>query len=151
MYEVPLIYDLVAFGLVICCNLVPVINFVRKSICSRQNVQLGANYLECVNFFLDCFTPYLYNFNQIQLLRSGGIELNPGPVDLKICHLNIRSLSPVKLLALRQEIADKFNIITLSQTFLNNETPHNLEILGFHPIIRRDRGTFGGGVACYII
>ena len=53
-------------------------------------------------------------------------------------------------MALRQEIADNFNIITLSETFLNNETSHNLEIAGFHPIVRRDRATFGGGVACYI-
>ena len=61
MHEVPLIYDPLAFGLVICCNLAPVINFVRKSIPRRQKIQLGAKYLECVNFFLICFTPYPYN------------------------------------------------------------------------------------------
>ena len=52
-------------------------------------------------------------------------------------------------MAIRQDIADKFNI-TLSETFLNHETSHNLEIPGFHPIFRRDRGSFGGGVACYV-
>ena len=58
-------------------------------------------------------------------------------------------MSPVKLIAIRQEIADN-DIITLSETFLRQETSHNLEIPGFHPIFRRDRGTHGGGVACYV-
>ena len=51
-------------------------------------------------------------------------------------------------MAIRQDIAGKFNIITLSETLLNRESSHNLEIPGFHPIFRRDRGSFGGGV-CY--
>ena len=53
-------------------------------------------------------------------------------------------------MAIRQDIADKFNIIMLSKTFLNRESSHNLEIPGFHPIFRRDRGSFGGRVPCYV-
>ena len=37
---------------------------------------------------------------------------------------------------------------TFSETFLSGETLHNPEISGFHAI--EDRGSFGGGVACYI-
>ena len=149
-YEVPLIYDPLAFVLIIFCNIVTVCNFLRKTIPSRQTIRSFSKYLEGINFLLLCCYPYLYNCNQFLILCSGDVELNPGPVNLKICHINIRSLSPVKLMAIRQDIADKFNIITLSETFLNRESSHNLEILGFHPIFRRDRGSFGGGVACYV-
>ncbi len=84
------------------------------------------------------------------LLLSGDIELNPGPNFLNICHINIRSLSPTKLLAIRQEISDHYNIISLSETFLTSESSQNLSIPGFLPIFRLDRVTHGGGVACYI-
>ena len=106
---------------------------------------------EWINLLLICSAPFYYNsFNRRHLLCSGDIEINPGPANLKICHINIHSLSRVKLLAIRQEIADKYDIITLSETFLRQETSHNLEIPGFHKIFRRDRGTHGGGVACYV-
>ena len=49
-----------------------------------------------------------------------------------------------------QEIVGKFDIISLSETFLSMESSINLEIPGFHPLFRRDRGSFGGGVACYV-
>ena len=150
MYEVPLIYDPLAFVLIIFCNIVTVCNFLRKTIPSRQTIRSFSKFLEGINLLLLCCYPYLYNCNQFLILRSGDVELNPGPINLKICHINIRSLSPVKLMAIWQDIADKFNIITLSETFLNRESSHNLEILGFHPIFRRDRGSFGGGVACYV-
>ena len=83
-------------------------------------------------------------------MQSGDIEENPGPNFLRICHINIRSLSAVKLLAIKHEIVGKFDIISLSETFLSMESSTNLEIPGFHPIFRRDRGSFGGGVACYV-
>ena len=38
----------------------------------------------------------------------------------------------------------------MSETFLPMESSTNLEIPGFHPLFRRDRGSFGGGVACYV-
>ena len=150
MYEVPLTYDPLAFVLIIFCNIVPVCNFPRKSILSRQTIPSFSQYLEGIHFILICCSPYLYNFSHLLIPRSGDIELNLGPVNLKLCHINIRSLSLVKLLAIRQEIAEKFNIITLSETLLNRKTSHNLEIPGFHPICRRVRGSFGGGVACYV-
>ena len=151
MYNVPVICDLLTFGLVLCCNIVSVLNLVGESIPSKQRIQSILRCLEWINILLICSAPYHYNsFNQLHLLCSGDIETNPGPTYLKICHINIRSLSPVKLIAIRQEIADKYDIITLSETFLRQETSHNLEIPGFHPIFRRDRGTHGGGVACYV-
>ena len=39
MYEVPVIYDLLTFGLVLCCNIASVSNLVGKSIPSKQRIQ----------------------------------------------------------------------------------------------------------------
>ena len=42
------------------------------------------------------------------------------------------------------------DIITISETFLSPNSDVCLDIDKYHPIIRRDRYTFGGGVAVYI-
>ena len=91
------------------------------------------------------------------LLRSGTLELNPGPTNwktiknLKVCHLNIRGLNDSKLRALKTSLSNNFDIITISETFLGQTVPNsNLQLSGFHELIRRDRPTFGGGIAVYI-
>ena len=118
---------------------------------SKQRIQSILKCLEWINLLFICSTPYYYNsFNRLHLLCSSDIELNLWPTNLKMCHINIRSLSPVKLLAIQQEIADKYDIITLSETFLRQKSSHNLEIPSFHPIFRRDRRSHGGGVACFV-
>ena len=44
-----------------------------------------------------------------------------------------------------------YDVITISETFLNNNTVNSdLALTGFQEIIRRDRPTFGGGIAVYI-
>ena len=90
------------------------------------------------------------------LLISGTLELNPGPMNsiklknLSACHINIRSLSASKVGAIKTDLSDNFDIISISETFLNENSSVNLKIEGFHEIIRRDRPTFGGGIAIYI-
>ena len=46
---------------------------------------------------------------------------------------------------MKHEIVGKFDI-SLPETFLSMESSTKFEILGFHPLFRRD----GGGVACYV-
>ena len=147
----PVIYDLLTFGLVMCCNIASVFNLVGKSTPSKQRIQSILKCLEWINLLLICFAPYYYNsFNRLHLLCSGDIKINSGPTNLKICHISIRSLSPLKLLAIRQEIADKYDIVTLSETFLRQETSHSLEIPGFHPTYIEGIGKLmeGCGLLC---
>jgi len=86
------------------------------------------------------------------ILLSGDVHVNPGPVKLKslsICHVNIRGLSDMKMSAIKTNLC-KYDIITLSETFLGPLSTGDLDLPGFHPIIRRDRPTFGGGIAIFI-
>ena len=90
------------------------------------------------------------------LLTRAGIEQNPGPVvpkiqHLKICHVNIRGLNSSKLRAIQTGLCNIYDVITLSETFLTNSIPSSeLSLPGFNEILRRDRPTFGGGVAVYV-
>jgi len=70
---------------------------------------------------------------------------------LAICHVNIRGLNSNSLAAIKTNLCGVYDIITLSETFLSNKTSNvSLELPGYHEIIRKDRQTFGGGVALYI-
>ena len=70
---------------------------------------------------------------------------------LSLCHINIRSLSRVKLLAIKTSLIEDYDIITLSETFLHQGIGSDLfSINGFHDILRKDRDGHGGGVAIYI-
>ena len=56
-----------------------------------------------------------------------------------------------KLLASQHQIAKLYDIIALSETFLNERSTHNLIIEGYHPIIQKDRSTqVASGIATYI-
>ena len=87
------------------------------------------------------------------LICSGDVEMNPGPDKLKflrMCHINIRSLNTVKMLALKT-ICGQYDIITLSETHLDPNTLYeHLHLDGFHNIVRKDRARLGGGVAIFI-
>ena len=90
------------------------------------------------------------------ILLAGDVHTNPGLEnllrDIRLCHSNIRSLNQDKLRHIRADIANDFDIIALSETFLNYSTPSdNLVVPVFHDITRRDRslGRPGGGVALY--
>ena len=89
------------------------------------------------------------------ILLSNDIETNPGPPlsklsKLSVCHSNIRGLSQSKIIAIETSLCDLYDVITLSETFLSNTSTHDLTLGGFHQVVRRDRETFGGGVAVYI-
>ena len=90
----------------------------------------------------------------VLLLLCGDIELNPGPVqrlkNLSVCHVNIRGLAASKMLALKTSLCNVFDIITISETFLGPHSTVDLTLPGYHNIIRRDRPTFGGGLAVFI-
>ena len=86
------------------------------------------------------------------------VELKPGPyenVNLKIAHLNIRSLNaPNKFWEVASAILNhKFDIFALSETWLNDSISSDLfTVPGYCLLIRLDRsdGRRSGGVAAYV-
>jgi len=70
--------------------------------------------------------------------------------NLSACHVNIRGLNEHKVSAIKANLCDNHDIITISETFLSNNSRDDLCIQGYHDIIRKDRTTFGGGVAVYV-
>lgn len=88
------------------------------------------------------------------LLLCGDIAENPGPTftvkSLSACHINIRGLNDSKIRALKSMICNVYDIITVSETFLSDNSTVDLDLPGYHSIIRRDRQTFGGGIAIYV-
>ena len=99
----------------------------------------------------------LYTFISLFML-CGDIHPNPGPSKyvksqniLSIVHCNVRSLQN-KLIDLEAELKT-YDIITLSETWLNTNFPADNTILnGYYPPVRKDRenGAAGGGVAIYV-
>ena len=88
------------------------------------------------------------------LIISMDVHVNPGPTKVGLCHANVRSLvSDRSKLDDLKYIADAntIDVITLSETWLNNSVPDCvLTLPGFQPILRRDhQGDGGGGVAIY--
>ena len=95
-------------------------------------------------------------------MLSGDVEVNPGPKKndkdcFSICHWNLNSISACdysKLFLLNlYNSLHKFDIICLSQTYLDSNTPlddDNLEISGY-TLVRSDRpsNTKRGGVCLY--
>ena len=82
-------------------------------------------------------------FFKIVLKLSGGVEENPGPKSsssqsFSICHWNLNSISAhnyMKLSLLRAYLSThKFDVICISETYLNSDTStvdENLEIVGY--------------------
>ena len=63
---------------------------------------------------------------QMLLLISMDVHSNPGPStwsDISLCHANIRSIRRFneKLDHIKCQLSDTYDIITLSETWLNNE------------------------------
>ena len=97
-------------------------------------------------------------FQLTRLQTSGDINLNPGPTifkqqnrksanNLKIGHLNVRSLKNREHLQLVKHTIsqNKFDVLTLSETWLNSSiTDLELEIPGYD-LYRIDRNTKPGG------
>ena len=93
------------------------------------------------------------------LLLSGDVHQNPGPNTdkkcIEICHVNMRSLKPqtsTKLDELHSTVCiDKtFDIICISETWLDNTIMDSDIDLPDYKIFRKDRNRHGGGVAIYV-
>ena len=90
------------------------------------------------------------------LLICGDIHPNPGPTytDLSICHTNIRSIKSrdknwylYKLLHVKNELANNFDIITLSETWLKASDKSSLfSIKNYQRPFRRDREPINGPI-----
>ena len=93
------------------------------------------------------------------LLECGDIETNPGPTlitNLIFSHSNVRSLlakrSDEKIAELQlMATGHKINVLSLSETWLNNSVPEKLLTLtGFQkPFLKNREIRSGGGVAVY--
>ena len=124
----------------------------------RQAIGLFNNvkFMKCQCNIKCIFLPLVLLLMICILLIRAGIEQNPGPVvpkikHLKICHVNIRGLNSSKLRAIHTALCNVYDVITLSETFLTNSiSSTELSLPGFNEILRRDRPTFGGGVAVYV-
>ena len=119
----------------------------------------------CVPFFLfhnigACVLVCLYS---LLLILSGDVEINPGPLSnckefFSISHWNLSSISThdySKIFLLKAYIIfHKFDIICLSETYLDSTTPNDddkLQILGY-TFIRSDHPSNakrGGVCICY--
>ena len=126
---------------------------------TNLNVHTNAYYYKHLYKF--CRSNWYYNTNSmirsviglsiilhvnLLLLCSGDVHPNPGPpthlTDIKICHSNVRSIrnATEKLDYIKCTLADQFDVITLSETWLNSTIDSkNLSIPGFQNVFRRDR------------
>ena len=118
----------------------------------------------CVPFFLfhNIGARMLVCLYSLLLMLSGDVEMNPGPLSnckeyFWICHWNLNSISThhySKLFLLKAYIIlHKFDIICLSETYLDSTTPKDddkLQIPGY-TLIRSDHPSNAkrGGVCIY--
>ena len=69
---------------------------------------------------------------------------------LDLCNINVRSLSDQKLNGIKAELLLDFDLFCITETNLPHARVTDLDLPGFHPIIRKDRqDRTWGGVALY--
>ena len=91
-------------------------------------------------------------------LICGSVHPHPGPdTDLSICHVNMRSLQPhdrpVKLDELYSTLCidQKFQIICVSETWLDTTIENDIVSLPDYQLFRKGRDRHGGGIAIYAL
>ena len=155
--------DLIKLLFLIISLILNGIMFFHFKKCWNNNLKVGVYlfttiYLLIISNLLE----YLWVGSRIISL-SGDIEINPGPKlnalnrCFSICHWNLNSISAhmftkVSLLSAYSSV-HKFDIICLSETYLNSETPSddkNLKI-GRYNLVREDHPSNSkrGGVCVY--
>jgi hypothetical protein len=92
------------------------------------------------------------------LVTSGSVHPNPGPqhgTEIQLCHVNMRSLQPtdrsVKIDELHSTLCidNKFDVICVSEIWLDKTIPDSDVALHDYQLYRNDRNRHGGGVAIY--
>lgn len=126
-----------------------VTEFDKGEHCKPRTTPLS--YLSAVMATYDYVNILRKKLASLLLIRSGDVEINPGPTsDLKVIHLNARSIPKNKHLIEAQ--SNDYDIITCSETWFN--TSHqscDTDLPNFHVPVRLDRiGQAGGGVAIYV-
>lgn len=154
-FSVPVIYDMYSFLMFTVYTVCSLKASLSIALPCQQTLQCIIVHLQLVNLLLICSMPVLFDYRRLYILRSGDIELHPGPVaktkSLSVCHVNIRSLSRSKLLAIQSSLCNTYDIITLSETHLHAGVCNDVfQLKGFQDIVRRDRDGAGGGVAIYV-
>ena len=88
----------------------------------------------------------------LMLIRCGDVEINPGPskANISLWSSNVRGLNLDMLDCILADVVNNFDILGISETFLNTASDINLLIPGYLPIFRKDRVGHGGGVALYV-
>ena len=107
----------------------------RVLLCGHHRLNFNVNYLNVI-------IPTLLTILLLSLCMD--VHPNPGPnwSDLTICHSNIRSLRNFneKLDHIRCDLAESFDIVTLSETWLDDSIHSNkLHLSGFQSVFRKDR------------
>ena len=155
--------DLIKLSLLIISLILNGIIYFHFKKCRKINRKIGVYlfttiYLLIISNLLE----YLWVGSRIISL-SGDVEINLGPNlnalnrYFSVCHWNLNSISAhmftkVSLLSAYSSV-HKFDIICLSETYLNSETPsddENLEIAGYN-LVREDHPSNSkrGGVCVY--
>ena len=121
---------------------------------------LGLGEWDCAMCFLGLLS-IVEPFGSLKLLLlrlAGDIEINPGPLSgkssskLSVCHANVRSIRSLeKFEHIRIELTEKYDIITLSETWLTSEnSSEDYSIPNYDGPLRRDRADGYGGLAVWI-
>lgn len=141
-------------------------NIMKTSSIKQRTLSVNRNSAFLAKF---CFKHFLYTaFVSLLIHLSNDVQINPGPGlynqisrcaqaqnGLRICHLNIRSLSNTKFEEIRSSLISGakrcVDVLILTETWLNSNIQDSEIYISGYNIERRDRiGKKGGGVMMYI-
>ena len=159
------LYDIdTAFGVIsFSCSILTTISSFGILVRNTIKIFLFSRFREIKGVFVSIFVfTFFVSFLSRKLLLSGDIETNPGPRrnlsnHFTICHWNLNSISAhnfAKVQLLKAYLAvHKFDIVCLSETYLNSSFPFdddNLDIPGYIMIrVDHPANSKRGGVCMY--
>ena len=145
--------------IVLFCVLLRKCSLIRITFCAKP--RLGRFGRAISSLFYVFILIYYLRWCSSLILLSGDIETNPGPIPssgkyFSICHWNLNSIAAhnfAKLsLLTAYSLVLSFDIISLSETYLNSETPPNdtrLELPGYNWFCSDHPSNKRGGVCVY--